>query len=310
MYKLSLGFKQEQVLVDRILKYLKDIGADGPTILSKFSPEPQMWTVPPLILAGDFYGHDFSYGSSKPTSLSALVEWYRYTMLKLDKVKDAQGLVNFAVKFVLIAQMSGHYRRLVISGQDCYIEFTSLPPAGIRESKILGAPCKTPVILDNVEMYVRTARGMDVIHSHTVYDRIKVWMDENFDYVLEYESLEYGLAMLKRMASHKAAYLMEQGLFNLNREKIRAPSKFNLEFLDEVRDVWCGPDEFEKKVRDLYDKLIGGEYITVGKWKTLFGSYPVAEPEKYKPISVKRLNTGMDKFVEHTLAEIRRSKEC
>lgn len=310
LYKLTLGSKQEQVLVDRILRYLKDIGADGPTILSKFSPEPQLWIIPPLVIAGDFYGHDFSYGSSKPASLTSLVNWYRTTMIKLDKSKDAKGLVNFAIKFVLIAQMSGDYKRLTISGSDCYIEFTTMPPAGIRDNEILGAPCGTKIEMTSVEEYVRTVRGMDVIHSHSVYDRIKLWMDESFDFVHEYENLEFGLAMLKRKGSYKAAYLMEQGLFNLNRTKIVPPSKFDLDLLDEVRDMWSSSVEIEQKVRDLYDKLVGREYLAVGKWKSIFGVYPVQPPEKYKPNTLKRLNKGMDKFVEYVLLEIRRSKQC
>lgn len=307
-YKLTLGAKQEEIIVNKILEYLKKMGADGPTILSKFSPIPQQWVIPPMIIAGHFYGWDFSYGSNRTMNLTDLVTWYRSMMLTIDKTRDSKSLVNFAIKFVLIAQMVGDHRRVVISGSDCYIEFHRLPPAGIRDNQVLGAPCKTPVKLKNVEDLVKAPRGVETAKDHTVYDRIKVWMDENFDYVLEYESVEYGLALLKRMGSYKSLYKMEQGLFNLNKVSIAKGTKFDLDFVDEFRDMWLASDTVENKFRDMYTKLVHGEYITTGKWKTLFGYYPLAEPDTFTSSQVTRITQGIDKFIEFALLEIRKAK--
>ena len=286
------------------------MGADGPTILSKFSPHLQDWIIPPLILAGDFYGHDFSYGSSKSTSLEKLVEWYRARMLAIDKTGDGHALMNFAIKFVLIAQMVGDYKRLTISGSDCYIEFHRLPPAGIRNNSILGAPCKTKVVLEAVEVYVRSPRGMVKAKDHTVYDRIKAWMDENFDYVLEYENVEYGLALLKHMGSYRAMYMMEQGLFNLNKVNKPRETKFTLDIVDEIRDMWLIQDTPENKLRDIYTRLVHGEFVSTAKWKALFGCFPVAPPDTFKPQTVTRITVGLDKFIEFALSEIRKAKVC
>lgn len=285
------------------------MGADGPSILAKFSSEYLTWIIPPLVLTGEFYGYDFAYGGARPSNLGSLVEWYRYQMITLDKANDAAGMLNFAVRFVLIAQMSGQHKRLVISGKDCYIEFRSYPPAGIRDSKILGAPVKTEVELNNVELLVKAPRGMVKSKTFNVCDRVKLWMDENFDYVNEYENLEYGLAMLKSMGSYRAIHDLEQAIFAINQPEPVKETKFNLEIIDTIRDMWEKDEEPEIKFRDMYDLLVHGEYVTTAKWKVLFGSFPVQEPDKINGAKIGLIIKGLDKFTDYALAEIRKAKQ-
>lgn len=294
-----------------VINYLKDLGVDSSEVLSTYRPGSNDWTLPPLSLDIGFFGPNFNYlevnDAAKTLDLQAAVKEYRDETIRLAK-EAPETLADYISTCVMWLATNSNYKEFVSNSTDLYIKYRSVPPVGIKEGKILGSPVYLKIPKSSLDMSLSEPRGVVTVDTFDAFDRLKLWMVDNWKLLPAYESVEYALSLLKLSGSSLTAFTFEQALHAPDAQVTKMASIFTDEALDEIRDLWAGVGDIPVKFPKLYGRLID-KFVDSKQWKEIFGSFPVADGVEMPARKIAQAARGMDRFVVFYLSKQRTARE-
>lgn len=294
-----------------ILDYLIDLGVDGSEILKSYKPGDTDWLLPPVILDPMFFGPDFNYMqievSKRGLDMQKIFAEYRKETVKLAK-QTPQSLTAYVGSLVMWLVANSSYKSFTSNSTDLYLKYRTVPPIGIKDGKVLGSPVYLEV--SKAELHRALSEPRDVITSTNfdIFDRMKMWMIENWKLLPDYEHIEYALTLLKLSGTRTTAIVFEQALHAPDVTVAKSENIFTDEALDEIRDLWATTEFVQLKFPKLYDRLID-KFLDSKQWKEIFGSFPVAKSDEMPTRKINQAISGMDRFITFYLNKQRAIKE-
>jgi hypothetical protein len=271
------------------------------------------WAIPPVILPDELFGGEYPYQRPRKADLVELHKAYRADVIQLAKAGNVRDLETYVTRLVVHLRGSVAYKRCTFRGNSVYIEFSTIPPIGIKEGKVLGAPVWDTVSTRSSVLDLEAMAQMsgDFVRAETfdALDRAKLWVLQNWQILPNYELLELKLSVLK-LQGDKAGYDFEQALHRPVVEvKSAITGLFTDDTLDAIRGSWTMEAEtFEDKFRRLYDLVID-KFIDSKLWKEFFGVFPPEAGVELPLGRRKKIEGGIERFTNYYLNKQRQIRE-
>lgn len=311
--QLKLTSVRSRELVDQVAQDLRNLGVDPIEILSTYQAGYLDWAMPPVTLPDELFGGEYPYQRPKKADLVALHKAYREDVIQLAKDGDMRALETYVTRLVVHLRSTVAYKRCTFNGNSVYIEFSTIPPIGIKDGKILGTPVWDIIgvrsaVLD-IEAMAQMSGNFVRAETFDALDRAKLWLTQNWQIVPNYELLELKLSVLK-LQGDKAGYDFEQALHKpLVEVKSAISGLFTNEALDAIRESWTTEAEtFEDKFRRLYDLVID-KFIDSKLWKEFFGVFPPEAGVELPLGRRKKIEGGIERFTNYYLNKQRQIRE-
>jgi hypothetical protein len=285
-----------------------------PEDVYKFSKVKVVWLIPPINILGDFYDDNVYFSGTKWSVVGTDFDTYARNVNKLLDKKDMQQVINYILNFVSsVAKLNN---TSIYSQSDSFYTMYGRNCVGIKDSYILGARAKVPPEFDLIN-YSTLPRGATTVSTFDILDRFKLWMEERFDTLQDYQPVEYGLAKLKLSGSIKAIYAVEQeflrGTGSSSAIYAVTANTYKLytdDLLDYIRDIW---DEPNMGISNKYFEILDAVKplcIDTVQWRKLFRVDPSTIGEKLTRAKAEAVIKGYDRFIDYYLMMQRKGKKC
>ena len=328
---LRLGVVQVRLLHNYVVQSILKAGSSSESILSAFSPDRPVWEIPSAFAESAPKGcQGVACGAASVNDETQTLKVYAdllkkvvnngmtpevrrwlvkhvgvlalhpYVFTTTKKGSKAAGLA--AAEFALL--VASHSWQTNFHKSYAFVKLKSQSfgsRMGVIDGQVIGNKAKLDP--DYLETKLYGERGLVVYGTFDVYDRLRIWTDDNWFALPEPEHFRRALAFLKMMQSPELAYEFEQRLFFLEDTLVSDVSMktaiYTDEALDELRNIWfTGTDSDEARFKTLYLALVP-RFIDAEQFLKMFKLDPSATLNTKE---ITTINSGMEAFIDHFLA--------
>lgn len=313
-------------LKNAILKTLRAVPGSGLQIMSTYNPDPVHWQIPPIYagklkstqlqvsvptfkcradrMLEDFVKLVFKFideGWSK--SFERQLQFRLGDMCTHPEVFDRKNTnaARFAVEYVIAISRAFKNGLVVMPGM-CALALNTnvgIEYIGIVANKVVGAEIE--VSQDDLFSWLYFPRATVITKRYSVLDRIKYWIDNNYERIENADGLSHALALVKlsqteNCGEEDAEFEQEIRAIANNQPALKAtfdPSlKMTYEDFSKIRETWVSGDQdtYEEALLDLFGALVPSVFDSQ-MFVEVFGHMPSENRLTAKDIT--RINKGM-----------------
>lgn len=172
---------------------------------------------------------------------------------------------------------------------------------GVIDGVVVGRKEKISTELLEARLYGE--RGMFTYATFDIFDKIRMWSDDNYFAIPDPVHFRRVLAFLKMAQAPRLAYECEQAIYTmpdyLVSDVTLKAATYTDDALDELRNIWLlGTDPDEERYKRLYNALVP-KFIDASQFLQMFKIDP------QMPLGAKEIasiNSGMETFIDHFLS--------
>lgn len=328
---LRLGISQVRQLTAYVVQSILHAGGSSEAILAAFSPDRPVWEIPSAYAENAPKGcRGVSCGSASLTNEAIVLDAYKKMLRQVankgmvDEVREelVKTVGFLALHPYVFTPTSKHPGAvglaaaefaLLVASHSCQTNFhkghafvklkhTSFSSRmGVIDGQVVGR--KDTVDAEYLESKIYGERGLIVYGTFDVYDRLRLWSDDNWFALPEPDYFRRAITFLKMMQDPLQAYEFEQRLFFLEDTLVSDVSMksaiYTDDALDELRSIWfTGTSSDEARFKALYLALVP-RFIDAVQFLKMFKLDPSATLHT-KEINI--INSGMEAFIDHFIS--------